>query len=94
MGHFAPCRNCRMSLVYKLQIDIMKYNSLISAIPLTWKFGGGRGGGKLISHTSPVDGEIILKFVNGYKNVLTIQYKDYYKVFACIKCECPTALYK
>ena len=38
------------------------------------------------------DGEITLKFGNGYKNVLCIQCKDCYKEFVCIKYECPIAL--
>ena len=49
---------------------------------------------KLVSHNSPVDGEITLKFGNGYKNVLCIQCKYFYKEFVRIKYERPTALYK
>ena len=33
---------------------------------------------KLVSHTSPVDGEITLKYGISYKNVLCIECKDYY----------------
>ena len=36
---------------------------------------------KFVSHISPVDGEITLKFGNGKKYVLCIQSKDYYTEF-------------
>ena len=81
-----------LSNEFGIQIDIMKYNSLISAIPSKWKKCIRES--KLVSHTAPVDGEITLKFGNGNKNVLCIQCKDYYKEFVRIKYERPTALYK
>ena len=56
---------------------------MISAIPSKWKKCIRES--KLVSHTTPVDGEITLKFGNGSKNVLCIQCKDYYKEFVRIK---------
>ena len=52
------------------------------------------GESELFCHTSPVDGEITLKFGNGYLNVMSIQCKDYYREFVCIRYERPTAVYK
>ena len=69
----------------------MKYNSLTSAFPSKWKKCVRE---QLVTHTSPVDAEITLKFSNGYKNVLCIQCKDYNEEFLHIKYERPTALYK
>ena len=40
-----------------------------------------------------MDGEITLKFDNGCKNVLSIQYKDYYKDFVRYTYEHPTVLH-
>ena len=48
----------------------------------------------MLLHASPVDGEITLMFANGYKNVLSIHCKDYYKEFVRIRYERPIALYK
>ena len=45
-------------------------------------------------HTSPADGEIIVKLCKGNKNILSTHCKDYYKEFVNIKCERPTALYR
>ena len=70
----------------------MKYNSLISAIPSKWKQCVKKS--KISCHTSPADGEIIVKLRKGNKNVLSTQCKDYYKEFVNIKCERPTALYR
>ena len=75
---------------FDIHTDIMKYNSLISAIPSKWKQCV-----KNISiscHTSPADGEIIVKLSKGNKNVLSTQCKYYYKEFVNIKYERPTAL--
>ena len=49
---------------------------------------------KISCHTSPADGEIIVKLRKGNKNVLSTQCKDYYKEFVNIKGERPTALYR
>ena len=62
----------------------MKYNSLISAIPSKWKQCVKKS--KISCHTSPADGEIIVKLRKGNKNVLSTQCKDYYKEFVNIKC--------
>ena len=48
---------------------------------------------KISCHTSPADGEIIVKLRKGNKNVLSTQCKDYYKEFVNIKGGRPTALY-
>ena len=49
----------------------MKYNSLLSAISSKWIKCARES--KLVIHTSPVDGEITLKFGYGYTNVVCIQ---------------------
>ena len=77
---------------FGIHIDIMKYNSLISAIPSKWKQCVKKS--NISCHTSPADGEIIVKLCKGNKNVLSAQCKDYYKEFVNIKCERRTALYR
>ena len=77
---------------FGIHIDIMKYNSLISAIPSKWKQCVKKS--NISCHTSPADGEIIVKLCKGNKNVLSTQCKDYYKEFVNIKCERPSALYR
>ena len=57
----------------------MKYNYSIFAIPSKWKQCVKNS--TLSCHTSPVDGEIIVKFCKGHKSLLSIQCKDYYKEF-------------
>ena len=68
---------------FGIHIDIMKYNSLISAIPSKWKECVKKS--KTSCHTSPADGEIIVKLRKGNKNVLSTQCKDYYKKFVIYK---------
>ena len=77
---------------FGIHIDIMKYNSLISAIPSKWKQCVKKS--NISCHAPPADGEIIVKLCKGNKNVLSTQCKDYYKEFVNIKCERPTALYR
>ena len=62
-------------------------NSLLSATPLKWKQYVRES--ELWCHTSPVDGEITLKFGSGYKNVLSVLCKDYCKEFVRIRYERP-----
>ena len=77
---------------FGIHIDIMKYNSLISAIPSKWR--QCVRGSEVSCHASLADGEIIVRLRKGNKNVLSTQCKDYYKEFVNIKCERPTALYR
>ena len=67
---------------FGIHIDIMKYNSLISAITSKWKQCVKKS--NISCHTSPADGEIIVKLCKGNKNVLSTQCKDYYKEFVNI----------
>ena len=68
---------------FAIYIDIMKYNSLISAIPSKWKQCVKKS--NISCHKSPADGEIIVKLCRGKINVLSTQCKDYYKEFVNIK---------
>ena len=52
---------------FGIHIDIMKYNSLIFAIPSKWKQCVKKS--NISCHTSPADGEIIVKLCKGNKNV-------------------------
>ena len=61
---------------------VMKYNGLISAIPSKWKRCVKNS--TISYHTSPADGEIIVKLCYCHKNVLSIQCKDYNKEFVYI----------
>ena len=74
---------------FGIHIDIMKYNSLISAIPCKWKQCVKKS--NISCHTSPADGEIIVKLCKGNKNILSTQCKNYYKEIVNIKCDRPTA---
>ena len=62
-----------------IHIDVMKYNSIISPIPS--KCNQCVKKSTISCHTSPADGEIIVKLCKGHKDVLSIQCKDYYKEF-------------
>ena len=80
-----------LSVRHGINIDLMMYNSVISAIPKEWKKEIRES--DLVSYTPLPEDKIVIKIGNRFKELFMLTCKEVYNEFVKCKTERPTALY-